>query len=149
MTLLYNMEKEIFIFFGVLIIVGLLVIWYSNYRFLKNEKKEKAEEERINQCKHENGFTILKVFGYPDIRECNDCGRLFEQDGEEISRRYLNRLLDNTEEWIDNADGWRKLRIYLTHDSFRKLYALSVGKKKTMDDMIAEMIENYDNDKTE
>ena len=137
------MEKEIFIFFGVLIIIGLFAIWFSNYRFLKEEKKEKSEEDRINNCKHQNGYTILKIFGYPDIRECNDCGRLFEQNGEEISRSYFNRLSDNTEDWIDNAKPWLEMKIGISRDSFRKLYALSVEMKKTMDDVISEMIDNY------
>ena len=137
------MEKEIFIFVGTLIAIGVFLIWFSNWRFLKNEKKEQAEKKRIENCKHQNGFTVLKVFGYPDIRECNDCGRVFEQNGEEISRRYLNRLLDNTEDWIENTDEWRELKICLSRDCFRKLYALSVEKKKTMDDMVAELVDDY------
>ena len=137
------MEKEIFIFFGTLIAIGAFLIWFSNWRFLKNEKKEQAEKKRIENCKHKNGFTVLKVFGYPDIRECNDCGRVFEMNGEEISRRYLNRLLDDMEDWIDNADEWRELKICLSRDCFRKLYALSVEKKKTMDDMVAELVDDY------
>lgn len=137
------MEKEIFIFLGTLIAIGAFLIWFSNWRFLKNEKKEQAEKKRIENCKHQNGFTVLKVFGYPDIRECNDCGRVFEMNGEEISRRYLNRLLDDMEDWIDNADEWRELKISLTRESFRKLYAISVEKKKTMDDVIAELIDDY------
>lgn len=137
------MEKEVFIFFGVLIAAGAFLIWFSNWKYLKNRKKEKALEERIRTCKHQNGFTVLKVFGYPDIRECNDCGRVFEQNGEEISRRYLNRLLDNTEDWIENADDWRELKICLSRESFRRLYSLSVEKKKTIDDMIADLIDGY------
>lgn len=137
------MEKEVFIFWGAMIAIGALLIWYSNYSFLKKEKKKKIERGRINNCKHQNGFTVLKVFGYPDLRECNDCGRVFEQNGEEISRRYLNRLLDNTEDWIENTDEWRELKICLSRDCFRKLYALSVEKKKTMDDMVAELVDDY------
>lgn len=137
------MEKETLIFWAVLAAIGAFAIWFSNWRFLKNEKKEQAEKERTRTCKHQNGFTVLKVFGYPDIRECNDCGRVFEQNGEEISRRYLNRLLDNTEDWIDNADGWREMKICIPRESFRKLYALAVEKRKTMDDVVAELIDNY------
>lgn len=140
------MEKEIFIFFGVLIAVGALIIWLSNYRFLKQEKKDRAAAQRRSDCKHIGGFTVLKVFGHPDIRECRDCGRVFETSGEEISRRYLERLLEDTEEWLENSDGGRELKVYLSREQFRKLYRISMERKMPMDDMIGELIDKYRNE---
>lgn len=55
----------------------------------------------------------------------------------------FKQVTGRQEDWIDNADEWRELKISLTRESFRKLYAISVEKKKTMDDVIAELIDDY------
>ena len=125
------------VFLAAISLLALYLQWDSN----RNEREEKAEEERKRDCKHRNGFTILKVFGHPDLKECNDCGRVFEMDGSEVSRRYLDRLLDDTDEWIENSDGGRELKIYLTREQFRKIYRISMERKMTMDDMIRELID--------
>ena len=62
-------------------------------------------------------------------------------DGSEVSRRYLDRLLDDTDEWIENSDGGRELKIYLTREQFRKIYRISMERKMIMDDMIGKLID--------
>ena len=62
-------------------------------------------------------------------------------NGSEVSRRYIDRLLDDMDEWIENSDGERELKIYLTREQFRKIYRISMERKMTMDDMIGELID--------
>ena len=63
------------LFLGAIFLFVLYLQWDSK----RDERKEKAEDERIRNCKHRNGFTIVKVFGHPDLRECVDCGSIFEE----------------------------------------------------------------------
>jgi hypothetical protein len=81
------------------------------------------------------------VFGYPDLKKCVDCGRIFELDGTEVDLDYLEDFIENTDRWIENSDGGRELKIYLTREQFRKIYRISMERKMTMDDMIGKLID--------
>ena len=123
-------------------IVGMAIL--ATYVDRKNEKADKAERKRIAECTHPHGFLTVKVFGHPDLKECMDCGRIFELDGSEVDRESVNRLLDVTAD-VFSGDERKQVNLSLPYDTFRKLYLLSMERKMTMDDMAAEMMDNYKN----
>ena len=123
-------------------IVGMAIL--ATYVDRKNEKADKAERKRIAECTHPHGFLTVKVFGHPDLKECVDCGRIFELDGSEVDRESVNRLLDVTAD-VFSGDERKQVNLPLPYDTFRKLYLLSMERKMTMDDMAAEMMDNYKN----
>lgn len=126
---------------GILVLFAGLAILVC-YVDRKNEKADKAERRRIAECTHPHGFLTIKVFGHPDLKECVDCGRIFELDGAEVDRESANRILDVTAD-VFNGGERKQVTLSLPYDTFRKLYELSAKKQKTMDDVIIEMIENY------
>lgn len=134
-----------FIYFtaGILVLFAGLAILVC-YVDRKNEKADKAERRRIAECTHPHGFLTVKVFGHPDLKECVDCGRIFEFDGAEVDRESANRILDVTAD-VFNGGERKQVTLSLPYDTFRKLYLLSMQRKMTMDDMVAEMMDNYKN----
>ena len=124
--------------FLVIVVVIAILACYMDRR---NEKADKAERRRIAECTHSHGFLTVKVFGHPDLKKCVDCGRIFELDGTEVDLDYLEDFIENTDRWIENSDGGRELKIYLTREQFRKIYRISMERKMTMDDMIGELID--------
>ena len=122
--------------FLVIVVVIAILACYMDRR---NEKADKAERRRIAECTHSHGFLTVKVFGHPDLKKCVDCERIFELDGTEVDLDYLEDFIENTDRWIENSDGGRELKIYLTREQFRKIYRISMERKMTMDDMVAEM----------
>lgn len=126
---------------GILVLFAGLAILVC-YVDRKNEKADKAERRRIAECTHPHGFLTIKVFGHPDLKECVDCGRIFELDGAEVDRESANRILDVTAD-VFNGGERKQVTLSLPYDIFRKLYLLSMQQRATMDDVIAEMIDNY------
>ena len=126
---------------GILVLFAGLAILVC-YVDRQNEKADKAERRRIAECTHPHGFLTIEVFGHPDLKECVDCGRIFELDGAEVDRESANRILDVTSD-VFNGGERKQVTLSLPYDTFRKLYELSAKKQKTMDDVIIEMIENY------
>ena len=126
---------------GILVLFAGLAILVC-YVDRKNEKADKAERRRIAECTHPHGFLTIKVFGHPDLKECVDCGRIFELDGAEVDRESANRILDVTAD-VFNGGERKQVTLSLPYDTFRKLYLLSMQQQATMDDVIAEMIDNY------
>lgn len=126
---------------GILVLFAGLAILVC-YVDRKNEKADKAERRRIAECTHPHGFLTIKVFGHPDLKECVDCGRIFELDGAEVNRESANRILDVTAD-VFNGGERKQVTLSLPYDTFRKLYLLSMQQQATMDDVIAEMIDNY------
>ena len=124
--------------FLVIVVVIAILACYMDRR---NEKADKAERRRIAECTHSHGFLTVKVFGHPDLKKCVDCGRIFELDGTEVDLDYLEDFIENTDRWIENSDGGRELKIYLTREQFRKIYRISMERKITMDDMIGKLID--------
>ena len=126
---------------GILVLFAGLAILVC-YVDRKNEKADKAERRRIAECTHPHGFLTIKVFGHPNLKECVDCGRIFELDGAEVDRESANRILDVTAD-VFNGGERKQVTLSLPYDTFRKLYLLSMQQQATMDDVIAEMIDNY------
>lgn len=131
----------LYVFTFVLIIV-LCALTFVIVTERRDARKERLEEERIRNCTHKSGYTVLKIFGHPDFRECNECGRVFGMSGEEVSRKYLKHLEDKSVELFRNSER-KQICLSLPFESFKKLYILSVERKMTMDDMIVEMIDNF------
>ena len=123
------------------ILFGLYSLWEIKKEKRETELEERQEQERKASCEHSHGFTIVKVFGHPDLRECVDCGRIFDENGEEVDPDYLEDFIANADRWIENSDGGRELKIYLSREQFRKIYRISMERKMTMDDMIGELID--------
>ena len=123
------------------ILFGLHSLWEIRKEKRKTELEERQEQERKASCAHSHGYLTIKVFGHPDLKECVDCGRIFELDGTEVDLDYLEDFIENTDRWIENSDGGRELKIYLTREQFRKIYRISMERKMTMDDMIGELID--------
>jgi hypothetical protein len=134
------MIESLYFTAGFLVIVVVIAI-LACYMDRRNEKADKAERRRIAECTHSHGFLTVKVFGYPDLKKCVDCGRIFELDGTEVDLDYLEDFIENTDRWIENSDGGRELKIYLTREQFRKIYRISMERKMTMDDMIGKLID--------
>lgn len=124
-----------------LFLVGCIALFF-HYQSRKEEKREEQARQRIITCNHPNGFRVLKIFGHPDMKECVDCGRIFEQDGTEVDLEYVEHLRSWMEQLVSN-DGRKQVSLSLPFESFQKLYLLSMQHQITMDDMAAEIIENY------
>lgn len=124
------------------IVVGIAIL--ACYMDRRNEKADKAERRRISECTHSHGFLTVKVFGHPDLKKCVDCGRIFELDGAEVDRESVGRILDVTADVFSGGER-KQVTLSLPYDTFRKLYLLSMQRKMTMDDMAAEMMDNYKN----
>lgn len=122
---------------------GFYTLWEKKKAERKLELEEQEEKERIASCTHPKGFTVVKIFGHPDLRKCRTCDRIFEMTGEEVDQDYFENFIEDTDRWIKSSDGGNEIRIWLPRSTFRKLYELSAKKQKTMDDVIIEMIENY------
>lgn len=120
---------------------GLYMLWDIKRKDRKSRLEEHREQERIASCTHPRGFTVVKIFGHPDLRKCRNCGRIFELSGEEVDPDYLEDFIENSDQWIENSDGGRELKIYLTREQFRKIYRISMERKMTMDDMIGKLID--------
>ena len=127
--------------FLVIVVVIAILACYMDRR---NEKADKAERRRIAECTHSHGFLTVKVFGHPDLKKCVDCGRIFELDGAEVDRESASRILDVTADVFSGGER-KQVTLSLPYDTFRKLYLLSMERKMTMDDMVAEMMDNYKN----
>ena len=123
------------------ILFGLHSLWEIRKEKRKTELEERQEQERKASGAHSHGYLTVKVFGHPDLKECVDCGRIFELDGTEVDLDYLEDFIENTDRWIENSDGERELKIYLTREQFRKIYRISMERKMTMDDMIGKLID--------
>ena len=123
------------------ILFGLYSLWEIRKEKRKTELEERQELERKASCAHSHGYLTVKVFGHPDLKECVDCGRIFELDGTEVDLDYLEDFIENTDRRIENSDGGRELKIYLTREQFRKIYRISMERKITMDDMIGKLID--------
>ena len=121
-------------------VVGMAIL--ATYMDRRNEKADKAERRRIAECTHPHGFLTVKVFGHPDLKECVDCGRIFEADGSEVDRESVNLLLDLTAD-VFNGGGRKQVTLSLPYATFRKLYLVSMQKQVTLDDMAEEMIDSY------
>ena len=124
------------------IVIGIAIL--ACYLDRRNEKTDKAERRRIAECTHPNGFLTVKIFGHPDLKECVDCGRIFELDGSEVDRESVNRLLDLTSD-VFSGGGRKQVTLSLPYDIFKKLYLVSIQKQVTLDDMAKEMIDSYIN----
>ena len=120
------------------ILFGLYSLWEIRKEKRKTELEERQEQESKASCAHSHG---VKVFGHPDLKECVDCSRIFELDGTVVDLDYLEDFIENTDRWIENSDGGRELKIYLTREQFRKIYRISMERKMTMDDMIGKLID--------
>ena len=124
------------------IVIGIAIL--ACYLDRRNEKTDKAERRRIAECTHPHGFLTVKIFGHPDLKECVDCGRIFELDGSEVDRESVNRLLDLTSD-VFSGGGRKQVTLSLPYDIFKKLYLVSIQKQVTLDDMAEEMIDSYIN----
>ena len=124
------------------IVIGIAIL--ACYLDRRNEKTNKAERRRIAECTHSHGYLTVKVFGHPDLKECVDCGRIFELNGAEVDRESASRILDVTADVFSGGDR-KQVTLSLPYDTFRKLYLLSMQRKMTMDDMIGELMDNYKN----
>lgn len=134
MTFLY-ITAALFVF-----VVGMAIL--ATYVDRRNEKADKAERKRKAECTHPHGYLTIKMFGHPDLKECVDCGRIFEADGSEVNKESVHLLLDLTAD-VFNGGGRKQVTLSLPYATFKKLYLVSMQKQVTLDDMAEEMIDSY------